>query len=207
MSKLLIEDGAAVPDATVGGTPLAPANTPWPVCSTCRAHMQFLSQLPMREVREDLIHLEDKVLLLFQCQSQPGLCDEWDPESGGNAALLVSSLARVPLEIPQGATLLPAESRIGFVPYDDSACEETPDDSYCAEVDAADSKIIGKAGGVPLWIQGDETPHCSCGEPMVFVAQLEASGGGGINFGDAGAGYAFVCASCHSSAKFLWQCT
>lgn len=206
MSKLLIEDSAAPLDATVGGIPLAPTNTSWPVCRACGAHMQFLSQLPMREVGGQFVQHKDKVLLVFQCQNQPGLCDEWDPESGGNAAVLVSSLNRVPLGVPPGNTLLPAESHVAFISYDDSSCQETPDDAYCAQVDAPTSKVIGKVGGVPLWIQGEETPRCSCGEPMVFVAQLEARGGGGINFGDAGAGYAFVCASCPSSAKFLWQC-
>ena len=45
--------------------------------------MQFLAQLPLREC-EAVLH-GDQYLLLFQCQSDPGMCDEWDAESGGNA--------------------------------------------------------------------------------------------------------------------------
>ena len=41
---------------------------------------------------------------------------------------------------------------------------------------------------------------------MTFAAQLECDGGGGINFGDVGCGYAFVCTACGDRAKFLWQC-
>ncbi|MFT4843492.1 MAG: hypothetical protein ACJAYX_003341 [Planctomycetota bacterium] len=41
---------------------------------------------------------------------------------------------------------------------------------------------------------------------MLFFAQLECAGGGGINFGDVGSGYAFVCRRCTASAKFLSQC-
>jgi hypothetical protein len=65
--------------------------------------------------------------------------------------------------------------------------------------------LLDKIGGLPVWIQGDETPSCPCGEPMVFVAQLECHGGDGIDFGDVGSGYALVRASCPHSAKFLWQ--
>jgi hypothetical protein len=41
---------------------------------------------------------------------------------------------------------------------------------------------------------------------MRFVVQLEPKGGGGINFGDAGLGYAFACDTCAAEARFLWQC-
>ena len=67
-------------------------------------------------------------------------------------------------------------------------------------------KALGRVGGDPEWIQGDETPTCACGRPMRFVAQLSWTGGGGINFGDAGEGYAFVCEKCPDEACFLWQC-
>ena len=90
--------------------------------------------------------------------------------------------------------------------YDDGSSVETPDDAYCAAVEAPNSRVLGKLGGRPLWIQGDETPTCSCGQRMSFAIQLEDRGGGGINFGDAGVGYGFVCSSFPAQAKFLWQC-
>lgn len=205
MAQLLIEDTAASGDGSVGGAPLAPAGTKWPTCRACGGPMQFLSQLHLSPAGLSAQALRDKVLLLFQCQNNPGLCDEWAANGGGNAALLVSSLARQSLKAPSGPTLLRRESRFRLVQYDDSASRESPDDAYCASVDAKDSKTLGKVGGRPLWMQGDETPQCKCGAKMRFVVQLEARGGGGINFGDAGAGYAFVCESCAESAKFLWQ--
>ncbi len=205
MAQLLVEDPAAFGDATIGGAPRAPSGTVWPTCRSCSGAMQFLSQLPLKSAGVP-IELQDKVLLLFQCQNDPGMCDEWDANSGGNAALLVSYSASISLRPPSGPTVLARESRVRLVPYDDSASSETPDDAYCASVDAKGSATLGKVGGRPLWIQGDETPQCSCGAAMTFVLQLEARGGGGINFGDAGSGYAFVCESCAISAKFLWQC-
>lgn len=206
MPQLLIEEPNATDDVTVGGTPLAPTGTQWPICKTCRGPMQFLAQLPLNNGGLASDKLRSKVLLVFQCQNDPGMCDEWDANAGGNAALLVSSLERQPVTPPPGPTLLPSESRAKLVPYDDSLSKETADDAYCASVDASNSATLGKVGGRPLWLQGDETPICECGTKMSFVLQLEARGGGGINFGDAGAGYAFVCESCANSAKFLWQC-
>jgi len=106
----------------------------------------------------------------------------------------------------QGRTLLSGESRLRRVSYLAARAQDTDDDDYCEAVDAPASQVVGKLGGAPLWIQADETPNCECGARMAFVAQLECSGGGGINFGDCGTGYAFVCPSCRERAKFLWQC-
>src|ERR1043166_6013940 len=82
---------------------------------------------------------------------------------------------------------------------------DTPDDGYAA-ARARRRSVVGKLGGRPLWVQADETPKCSCGRKMTFVAQLEGDAGGGINFGDTGTGYAFACPRCKAKAKFLWQC-
>jgi hypothetical protein len=167
--------------------------------------MQFVAQLGLGET--DIEHLSERqqLLLIFQCQNEPGMCDEWDSDAGGNAAILVPHGGTESAPPPDGPTTLPAISQITTTGYDDTNQSETPDDNYCSAFDS-DTSVLGKTGGAPLWIQGDETPSCTCGAPMTFVSQLEERGGGGINFGDAGAGYAFVCIACPSSAKFLWQC-
>lgn len=57
---------------------------------------------------------------------------------------------------------------------------------------------IGKRhrlGGTPNWIQGDETPNCSCGERMTFYGQLDSIGDQ-IILGDCGMIYVFVCFDC-----------
>ena len=166
--------------------------------------MQFLSQLSLTSAPEAEDH-RDQTLLLFQCQNHPGLCDEWDPNSGGNAAFLVTTEDRIPMPVPEGNTLLPEDTPIQLVAYPaDSG--GTPDDSYCEAFDAPGSEVLGKVGGTPLWIQNDETPASARGTRMSFIVQLEERGGGGINFGGGGAGYAFICGVCRDRAKFLWQC-
>lgn len=198
------EDGSQ--EATVGGRPLAPPGGRWPTCRSCGSAMQFLAQLPLRECEDLKPPRNGQILLLFQCQHNPGLCEEWDPLAGGNAALVVEARGCTPLAVPPGETLLPAESRLRFVPYAPRA-GDTTDDAYASAVDEPNSRVVGKLGGQPLWMQGDETPKCKCRLKMSFVGQLESRGGGGINFGDAGAGYAFVCSRCANEARFLWQCS
>jgi hypothetical protein len=151
--------------------------------------MQFLAQLALPDSGLPDLAGRDALLLVFQCQNQPGMCDEWDPVSGGNAARLVSLAgARAAQPPPNGKTTLSSV---------DPLCLSSVDSG----VDA-----LGMVGGSPGWIQGDETPDCTCGSQMRFVLQLEPRGGGGINFGDGGLGYAFICDTCQAEARFLWQC-
>lgn len=167
--------------------------------------MQFVSQIPLESLDEAEGH-RDQTLLIFQCQNDPGLCDEWDPDAGGNAALLVKTLGHGAgqLHVPEGETLLDSELRLKRDWYPPAVGDEPEDAPYIAALDSLGIQLAGKLGGSPLWIQADETPLCECGASMRFVAQIEERGG--INFGGGGAGYAFVCGTCRERAKFLWQC-
>ena len=78
-----------------------------------------------------------------------------------------------------------------------------------------------KLGGVPYWIQSDETPACPhCREPMAFLAQLDSiehqskhnphardaiTGGQHYMFGDVGMIYVFFCYECCEPAS-IFQC-
>jgi hypothetical protein len=171
--------------------------------------MQFIAQIALDDTIAVGLAGRRQRLLLFQCQNRPGLCDEWDPSGGGNAALLVSSVAAVSLTDPpvtSSSTLLAREDTIELRSYVESAPGHTRDDAYCDALDADPDVVLGKVGGRPLWLQSDETPLCACGARMRFVAQIEQHAGGGINFGDTGVGYAFVCDACPQSARFLFQC-
>lgn len=83
------------------------------------------------------------------------------------------------------------------VPYDDRC--DWPD-AVCEAYDAA---LRGnKLGGAPGWVQFEETP----GEGYALLLQLEMGDVPfKVNFGDCGAGYAFL-APDGRSGKFLWQC-
>ncbi len=101
MPHLLVISESSDLHATIGGTPLAHSATRWPSCRSCSSAMQFLAQLPLESISEAGIHT-DQTLLLFQCQADPGLCDEWDAQSGGNAALLVDTVVGFRLPCHRG---------------------------------------------------------------------------------------------------------
>jgi uncharacterized protein YwqG len=206
------------PTTRIGGLPVATKGTPWPRCATCKGLMQFLAQIALQDARLESLADRKQLLLLFQCQNDPGVCDEWDADAGGNAAILVTASDLDVLSPPaptakernqgrDGPTSLDKAQAISARSYDDSRRDEYDDDADVEAVQKKGTGVVGKLGGRPVWIQGDETPKCSCGRKMAFIAQIEAHADRGINFGDAGAGYAFACKRCKTKAKFLWQCS
>lgn len=195
MTTLLIYDGAAPQDAPgnrTGGLPLAPTGFTWPTCAECDRPLQFLAQLLL----DDGTHL----LAIFQCAHDPGLCDQWDANAGGNRAYLFDNDDLRPAPLPTEGLGEVSRARI------EHAAEEDYDEAlaaWAARTGRSTRDVVGGLGGKPSWLQSDETPACvDCARPMRFAAHLE-EGRTAINFGG-GVGYAFRCAE-HARAKFLWQ--
>jgi hypothetical protein len=164
--------------------------------------MQFLASLYLQEVAPELGIAS--TLLVFQCQNDPGMCDEWDADAGGNRALLVQNGSAIEMVVPAGPTTLSSATKVALK---SSAGEPENErlDAYLSAV-ASDPEILGMAGGEPTWLQGEETPVCVCGQRMRFVAQIDSGASEEINFGDGGIGYSFICTECPAQARFLWQC-
>ena len=59
-----------------------------------------------------------------------------------------------------------------------------------------------KLGGEPDWIQGENTPNCTCGKKMSFYGQLDSIGDS-ICLADCGMIYVFVCADCFETKSVL----
>jgi hypothetical protein len=66
-----------------------------------------------------------------------------------------------------------------------------------------------KLGGMPKWIQNEETPDCpGCSRPMDFVAQIDSIDGingtdGPFMFGDCGLIYVFYCHDCNEASTVV----
>ncbi|MET9293001.1 DUF1963 domain-containing protein [Streptomyces sp. NPDC003077] len=212
MTTLMIEAGPSAPDALVtrtGGVPLAPACTEWPYCASCEGPMQFLAQVVLNDLGEGDEEGRQGVLALFACQNDPGMCDDWDPHSGGNRALLFPPDGLEPLPQPEAeAPLALGEVRAVVL---ERASEDDYDparEAWAAESGRPESSVLGQLGGHPAWIQADETPSCpSCARAMSFIVQLEEGPdhSTAMNFGGAGCAYAFACEPC-GQALLLWQC-
>ncbi len=189
----------------IGGRPLAPRGSSWPTCATCKGAMQFLGQFRIKDFAPDL---PDRLLSVFMCQNDPGMCDDYSPISGGNIARVHAVQGLEPMTPPRGETMLSAIDGLRLQPYEAREEDENAaTDAYESARQAAGDDVLGRTGRAPVWVQSDETPTCRCGQAMRFVLQLEDTGGGGINFGDLGCGYVFLCMGCGDQAQFLWQCT
>ncbi|MGX4694538.1 DUF1963 domain-containing protein [Streptomyces sp. JNUCC 63] len=204
-----VDDHALV--TRTGGVPLVPAGFTWPQCAACSGPMQFLAQLlanaPGTQGAEAAA-VAECVLSVFMCRNDPGLCDEWDPVAGGNRALLFPCAGLTPAPVPaEGETVLSETcgidcTAIDAVPYHEARSNWSQ--AYGRPL----RDVLGQLGGVPSWLQHDETQACpSCAQPMSFMAQFEEGRDHrtAMNFGGGGCGYAFACVTC-KEGSFLWQC-
>lgn len=198
MIKLLINDNSksmVIDDSSFGGLPVTEIGKTigWPKCKTCGAEMQYQGK-----IKTD-IGLE----LIYMCNNDPGMCDEWSAEGGGNKVIIINS------------------DKLEFIKAIDRklSLRETEYGVKLVEVEAADydsareswsgnrREVLGQLYGEPIWLQGDETPNCDCcDKPMRFVAQLEQGPDykTEMNFGG-GVAYLFDCIK-DRIGKFLWQC-
>ncbi|MFC7422126.1 hypothetical protein ACFQNF_19895 [Iodobacter arcticus] len=185
-----------------GGKPSSPNGAlEWPVCKCCKGNMQFLGQLRTPE--------SENMLLLFMCQNDPGSCDEWDPNGGGNAVVVIEDSKLSLVQPPQqGETTRNIRHGVKFVEHENNDYDASRA-AWALTNGVSPREVLGQLGGTPAWIQGEETPTCDfCGEAMQFVAQLEQGPDWktDMNFGGGGCAYVFQCSCNESSAKMLWQC-
>ncbi len=204
----------------VGGCPVLFEEADWPVCDDCETEMDFVAQIPLQAPLP--LARQYAMAYIFMCPSPSG-CATWDAWSGCNRVLLQEKADSTTLGTrSEGsdfgaypdyeASLLVAEE-----PVVDTADFDTPSSLRDQVSDAT------KIGGVPSWIQSNETPTCpACGGPVSFIAQLTADLEGSqsydrsledrrvsLEFGDCGLGYIFICSDecCEEGAAFLWQCS
>lgn len=186
--------------ARFGGTPMVPPGFAWPACRVCRGNMQFLCTIA--EEAPPRRHL------VFMCQNRPGLCEEWDPDYGGNAVVRCDAAQLRPADLPAQGEVLAAARHAARVVAVEAADYWAARDAWAEANSGRVLDVLGQIGGEPAWQQADETPACNdCGQPMRFVAQIEEGPDHrtALNFGS-GAAYLFACDCAGGRGKFLWQC-
>ncbi|MFJ7243087.1 hypothetical protein ACIQWA_00415 [Kitasatospora sp. NPDC098652] len=94
------------------------------------------------------------------------------------------------------------------VAHEDGPDYDTAREAWTARTRRPPSAVLGRLGGSPAWLQGDETPSCpGCDRPMPLAVQLEEGPdrATAMNFGGGGRAFAFTCGPC-ARAVLLWQC-
>jgi hypothetical protein len=163
----------------LGGLPWGLREGRWPHCSDCGRSQSFLAQFVHHADRLDLGR-EGRVLFIFQCNHDPGMCSTWEGGSGASTCFVLQ-----PEELIDGLTPLPAddppterEARIvhwlenddGITPsqsgafYSNSEFLKLPEEVTCRPVG------VTRLGSVPLWVQSaDEGPK----DGWYFVGQID----------------------------------
>jgi len=164
-----------------GGLPWGLDSSRWPTCNECQKSQSFLAQLMHNPERVDL-GKEGRVLFVFQCNHDPGMCSTWEGGSGANACFIVE-----PEEIIKGFSQLPEDSPIIENEVRVAAWLEREDgipDSSASSFFEEDlfyslpENLIGKVttgtkiGSVPEWIQ---SPSEAPGDGWQFLGQLDST--------------------------------
>ena len=186
-----------------GGAPVWVKHPQWPIATRTGAPMQFIAQIAL-----DPFGFAGAVAYLFM-EGENGAGDTWEPEGGANAVIIQPSDALLPVAVkgrPDGPGLFE------FKPVPQGNVRQKQDCELAVvlhgeadlELEEGDEEVRNKIGGVPNWLQGDETP--TDGEWILLLQLNSARVPFEVDFGDAGVGYAFL-SSDGKRGKFLWQCT
>jgi hypothetical protein len=213
-----------LPVLKLGGSPVFLSETQWPICSHCGMELDFLAQVPLQEPLS--VSARYHMAYVFMCRGKFDergwlVCKTWQPYSGANAVILQTNSNEIVVpdtisEYPDYSVTLEHFRE----PLVDTALY--PHDEQLAEMIQEATKL----GGVPVWLQDNETPICpDCDSRMRFVAQFSAELDGSLpadpqardderykffHFGgDDGIGYLFLCENecTPNGAAFLWQST
>jgi hypothetical protein len=172
--------GASQPVDQFGGLPWGLATNLWPKCSDCGKSQSLVAQLVHDPSRLDLGR-DGRVLYVFQCNHDPGMCSTWQGGSGANACFVVerekltAGLAVIPTDKPpidNEVRVIRWLERNDGVPSSsfDFFFDET---AYLALPEAERTSVppCTKLGGVPYWIQSaSEAPKA----PWHFIGQLDS---------------------------------
>lgn len=162
-----------------GGLPWGLPQERWPRCSCCGKPLTHLAQLGHDPNRLDL-GASGRVLLVFQCNHDPGGCPTWKPDGGANAVQILEGG-----ELGEGLTRPPApgagvevEARVvrwleGDDPVPDAELPKVFDNDTFWDLpgEVIDGFEFGtKLGGVPTWVQHPELPP----PPYRFAGQFDS---------------------------------
>ncbi|MEP6668051.1 MAG: hypothetical protein ABJF10_02800 [Chthoniobacter sp.] len=169
----------AGPEDKLGGRPWGLSAETWPKCRECGRSQSLLAQFVHHAARLNLGR-DGRILSVFQCNHDPGMCSTWEGGSGANACFvtepedLLNALSHLPADAPP----LDREVRISeWLEREDQISEADAahffsESAYFTLPSAVKEMAadLTKLGSVPQWVQSpDETPR----DGWKFVGQLD----------------------------------
>jgi hypothetical protein len=211
------------PISKIGGTPVFFNKIELPKCAFCGREMDFIGQFSLSVPLK--LSTEYDIAYVFMCPGEFDeegslKCETWDHQSGANTVIFQHE-----------RDIFFSENHQQNIPDYILDFERTNEplidfSDYDINEDVRDRVVMTtKIGGVPAWLQDNETPCClTCGKQMKFIAQISSELDGPLdeepskwaeqdkkflNFGGDGMGYIFICedGTDHTQGAFLWQCT
>ncbi len=164
----------------LGGLPWGLRPSDWPKCRECGKSQSLLAQFVHDPARLDLGRA-GRVLSVFQCNHDPGMCSTWEGGSGANACLVMEpeSLIAGISPLPSDSPVVEREARaVEWLERDEgiSAAQAArffswDDLRQLPESEIRKATLSTKLGGVPSWIQSpDEAPK----DGWRFIGQLNS---------------------------------
>lgn len=175
-----LETGVAAVER-LGGRPWGRPDERWPRCKICEGRQSLLAQLSHHPERLDL-GAEGRMLFVFQCNNDPGMCDSWDGGSGANACFVLGAeqLKGTPFDQPPGAlgsddhAVVISSWQVFDDGFDEATAKKFLTLTDCEDLpDSVLAHLSGSThlGGVPWWIQN---PAEAPGSDWTFVGQLDS---------------------------------
>lgn len=164
----------------LGGAPQGLPASSWPKCSECGKSQSLLAQFEHHPERLDLGR-KGRVIFVFQCNHDPGMCSTWEALSGANACFVVEPEDLTDAETPVPSDAPPQDREVRIIEWhqrDDGLASELAsnfrnDEAHMRLAEETHAKITWgtRLGGFPKWIQSaDEAP-----KGWAFVGQLDSS--------------------------------
>jgi len=169
------------PQDKFGGIPFGLRRALWPKCKDCGRSQSLLAQLTHDAMRLDLGRA-GRVLFVYQCNHDPGMCATWEAHAGANACIIVEpeELGEGPAALPDDEPSIENEVRVlAWIEMDDGLPASLASSFFSSDgLDSLADDIRERVtwgtrlGGVPRWIQSpDEGP----GPGWRFVGQFDSS--------------------------------
>lgn len=142
-----------------GGVPFGLPQEEWPKCSECKKHLSLIAQFRHDAERLDLGR-EGRILYVFFCQHNYGMCETWELESGASVCVFLDVEGQT-TEVTQTPNSDPSENPlveiIGWIEADDGLDSSWFDNDELLDehADEIDEKAFPstRVGGTPLWLQ------------------------------------------------------